>query len=210
MLILFDLDGTLTNSEEGIVKGLEYAIDRMGFKPVDKKILRTFIGPPLTTSFKNIGYRKDEARKTIDIFREYYGRKGMYENIPYDGMIELLEDISSRHTLGVATSKPEEHAKMILEHFKMDQYFKFIGGSLLDGTRVEKGDVIKYVLDNMCREEKTYMVGDRKNDVVGAEENSITSIGVLYGFGSRDELENAGCKIIAPTVKDLHEVLLEL
>ena len=205
--ILFDLDGTLTDSGPGITNSVAYALKKWNIEEKDINVLRKFVGPPLDASFaKYYGFSKEKCVQAIQYYREYYLTKGIYENQVYDGMEELrkwLRDTGRRAI--VATSKPEPSAIHVLEYFHIDSYFDIIAGATMDGSRVEKSDVIRYALDRAGIRDLSgvVMVGDRENDIQGAKANGLDSIGVLYGYGSREELEEAGAMQIAETVEDL-------
>ncbi len=205
--ILFDLDGTLTDSGPGITNSVAYALKKWNIEEKDINVLRKFVGPPLDASFaKYYGFSKEKCVQAIQYYREYYLTKGIYENQVYDGMEELLKWLrdTGRRAI-VATSKPEPSAIHVLEYFHIDSYFDIIAGATMDGSRVEKSDVIRYALDRAGIRDLSgvVMVGDRENDIQGAKANGLDSIGVLYGYGSREELEEAGAMQIAETVEDL-------
>ena len=205
--ILFDLDGTLTDSGPGITNSVAYALKKWDIIENDINILKKFVGPPLDASFaKYYGFSKEKCVQAIQYYREYYLTKGIYENQVYDGMEDLLKWLrdTGRRAI-VATSKPEPSAIHVLEYFHMDSYFDIIAGATMDGSRVEKSDVIRYALDRAGIRDLSgvVMVGDRENDIQGAKANGLDSIGVLYGYGSREELEEAGAMQIAETVEDL-------
>ena len=205
--ILFDLVGTLTDSGPGITNSVAYALKKWNIEEKDINVLRKFVGPPLDASFaKYYGFSKEKCVQAIQYYREYYLTKGIYENQVYDGMEELLKWLrdTGRRAI-VATSKPEPSAIHVLEYFHMDSYFDIIAGATMDGSRVEKSDVIRYALDRAGIRDLSgvVMVGDRENDIQGAKANGLDSIGVLYGYGSREELEEAGAMQIAETVEDL-------
>lgn len=210
--ILFDLDGTLTDPGIGITNSVRYALERYGIEVGDRSELYKFIGPPLWDSFENFyGFSKAEANNAVEFYREYYREKGIFENLVYDGIENLLQKLKDNNRiLIVATSKPEVFAEQILEHFSIAKYFTCIAGSDLGGSRVRKGDVIRYALtgSNITDLSKTVMIGDREHDIIGAKEVGIDSIGVLFGYGDRDELEKAGADIIVESVEDIGEVLL--
>lgn len=213
--ILFDLDGTLTDPGIGITNSVAYALKKYNIQVGDRSELYKFIGPPLHESFEHYyGFLEEEAFKAVDYYREYYSDKGIFENRVYEGIPQLLKDLKDAgKTLVVATSKPEVFAKQILEHFGLDSYFDYVAGSNLDGSRTKKEEVIRYALDscNIFTKEQmaeTIMIGDRKHDVLGAGKVSIDSIGVLFGYGDKEELEEAGATYIAETVKMLSSLLL--
>lgn len=205
--VLFDLDGTLTDSQDGILSAIEYALKYYGMPVEDRSVLRPFLGPPLADSMQQYcGFGPEKAFEAVEKFREYYNVKGLFENRPYPGIEDMLKSLREKgHHLFVATSKPEETARRILEHFGLDGYFDYIGGATPDDSRVKKGDVVGYVLETaqIGNREEAVMVGDRKHDVMGAKENGLESIGVLYGYGDREELSQAGADHLAETVEDI-------
>lgn len=210
--VLFDLDGTLTDSAPGIINSVIFALKKYGIEVDDRKSLYRFVGPPLADSFENYyGFSKEKIEKTIEYYHEYYREKGMFENLVYDGLENLLKTLKDNNmTLIVATSKPQVFAQKILEHFNIAKYFTCIAGSNLDGTRSKKGEVIKYALEScgILDLSEVIMIGDRKYDIIGAKQAGVTSIGVLYGYGDRNELEKAGADFIADTVEDIEKLLL--
>ncbi len=210
--VLFDLDGTITDSGEGIINSLKYALKAYGISNYDEKELYRFLGPPLTEAFMEIlGFDELKAKKAVDKYREYFRDTGIFENRLYDGIDLLLEKLASGgRKVILATSKAEVFAVRILEHFRISQYFWAVAGSELDGARNKKSEVIRHALDKAGIVElgSAVMVGDRKHDVFGAKEMGIDSIGVLYGYGNREELENAGASMIVETVEALHKALL--
>ncbi|WP_281533043.1 HAD family hydrolase [Anaerocolumna aminovalerica] len=212
--IFIDLDGTITDSQEGITKSIQYGLKKMGIDIEDLNSLRRHIGPPLRDSFKEYyNFDEDKLEEVVKHYREYYREKGIFENEVYTGMNEMFERLSSAgKKLVVATSKPEVFAIKIMEHFDLAKYFTDICGSTLDGSREKKGDVIRYALEknHITELNQVVMVGDRFHDIAGAKENGLTSVGVLYGFGNRKELEEAGAGQIAETVKDLEEILMNM
>lgn len=210
-VVLFDLDGTLTDPGEGITKSVEYALRAFSIAVDDRRALRKFIGPPLQASFiEYYGFTPGDAEKAVWKYREYYAERGIFENAVFDGIPELLGGLKEAGAISmVATSKPTVYAKQILEHFGLMEFFAFVGGSELDGTRVEKGEVIRHVLESTgVDSSRAVMVGDRKHDIIGAGENGLASIGVLYGYGDRAELEEAGAGSIAGDVDSLAKMLL--
>ncbi len=206
-IVLFDLDGTLTDPGEGITNSVAYALKKYNINVEDKKQLFTFIGPPLHESFeKYYGFTPDEAMKAVDCYREYYNVKGIFENYVYDGITDVLKTLKENgKTVCVASSKPEIYVRQILDHFNLTQYFDYITGANMDGTRTKKAEVIEYAL-SLCKPldiSRVIMVGDREFDITGARECGLASIGVLYGYGDMTELENAGVVNIANEVKDI-------
>lgn len=210
--ILFDLDGTLTDPKVGITKGVNNALKYYGISVENLDDLCKFIGPPLKDSFiEYYGFSEAQAEEAILKYREYFGVTGLLENTVYDGIEKLLKQLKDNgKTLIVATSKPHVYAKKILEHFDLAKYFDFVSGSEFDGTRTKKAEVIAYALQNsnITDLESVVMIGDRKHDIVGANENKIDSIGVLYGYGNRDEFEEANATYIVEKVEDLLNVLI--
>ena len=210
--ILFDLDGTLTNSELGITKSVQHALKKFGIEVEDRTVLRPFIGPPLGESFQvYYGMSKEESERAIEYYRERFSVKGLYENEVYEGVEKLLQDLKeSGKKLILATSKPEKFTMLILEHFDLLKYFDFVAGATMDGSRGEKADVIRYALEISGIKDKSeaIMVGDRKFDILGAKENGLASIGVLYGFADREELTEAGADYIVEKAEDIVKVLL--
>lgn len=210
-VILFDLDGTLTDSGLGITNSVAYALKKYGIEVTDRTELYKFIGPPLRESFeKYYGFSEKEAEKAVEYYREYYVDKGIFENTVYFGIEDLLKEIrdSGKRAI-VATSKPQVFAKRILEHFGLADYFEQIAGASLDETRTKKDEVIAYVLETcgISDRSRVLMVGDREHDILGAKKNGIDSLGVLFGYGGYAELKEAGASYIAETVKDIYPVV---
>lgn len=205
--ILFDLDGTLTNPEIGITSSVMYALEKFNIKVEDRKVLHPFIGPPLKYSFQTFyGLSEEESELAIKFYRERFSVTGLFENEVYEGVENLLQELrTSGKTLIIATSKPEEFTLRILEHFDLLKYFDFVAGATMDGSRGEKADVITYALEISGIEDKSQaiMIGDRNYDILGAKENGLDSIGVLYGFGDYEELTEAGANYIAKKVEDI-------
>lgn len=212
--ILFDLDGTLTDPGEGITNSVAYALEKYNIKVSDRSELYKFIGPPLMYSFKEFyGFDEENCKKAVSLYREYFRNKGLFENVVYDGIPELLQKLKSNGLqLVVATSKPEEFTIRILKHFDLYKYFDFIAGATMDERRNDKADIIKYALENI---QYTYpseiiMVGDRKHDIIGAAKNGIDTIAVLYGYGNRQEFVEAGAKYIVSNIEELYNSIVEV
>ena len=211
--ILFDLDGTLTASAEGITKSVRYALHKLGIDEPDLHKLEAFVGPPLLDQFME-AYGLDEAAawQAVGYYRERYTQQGIYENQPYEGIWELLQGLKARgYILGVASSKPIVYVRQILEHFKLASFFTVIEGSQMDGSRTTKGEVIQEALRGLKMEgqrEQVVMVGDRKHDILGARDAGIDCVAVAYGYGSTQELEQAGPLMIAPTIEGLQRFFL--
>ncbi|MEI5989624.1 HAD family hydrolase [Enterococcus crotali] len=211
--ILFDLDGTITNSGEGIIQSVCYALNKLKLPIPDQEELYSFIGPPLNDTFKDMYHLDKQAtEQAVGYYREYYQDKGMYENHLYEGILELLTDLNQAGcSLYIATSKPEIYAKQIITHFNLDRYFVGIYGASLDGKRSKKSEVIRYALSEakITQLEETIMIGDRSHDILGAKENHLASLGVLYGFGDLAELETAGADFIAATPKEIEKIIIK-
>lgn len=205
--VLFDLDGTITDPGLGITNSVAYALEKFGIEVADRTELYKFIGPPLYESFEKFyGLSHEDALKAVDIYREYYRPKGIFECFVYDGIVELLQRLKSEgKTVIVATSKPEEFAKQIMDHFDLTQYFTYIAGATMDGSRILKADIIDYALKSCGVTDLSgvVMVGDREHDVLGAKKIGVDSIGVLFGYGDRAEHETAGATYIAETPHDI-------
>lgn len=209
--ILFDLDGTLTDPGEGIINSLQYSLNHYGIKG-DPEILKQFIGPPLIDSFKKyFDFDEEKAKEAISIYREYFAEKGVLENEIYPGIPELLKALQDQgKEFAIATTKPTVFALQVLEHFSIHTFFKeeLVIGSFLDGTRTDKAEIISTVLEVAGKKAHSgVMVGDRKFDVLGANAHNLPVVGVLYGYGNREELETAGATKIVDTVADLQKLL---
>ena len=205
--ILFDLDGTLTDPAEGITNSVAYALSKFGINITDKRELYCFIGPPLVDAFmKYYNFSETQAKEAVAYYREHFRSTGILQNEMFEGVPEILSSLKQQDkTIALATCKPEQFAEVILKHFEIDKYFDFLGGATFDGTRSQKGDVIAYVLENLQITDKksVLMVGDRYHDIDGAKENDIDSIGVLFGYGSLEELTSAGATYIAENLDDI-------
>lgn len=211
--LLFDLDGTLTDPGIGITNSVSYALEKYGIKTKDRSQLYPFIGPPLQDSFEEFyGFSKEDAGMAVKYYREYYEDRGILENRIYDGIPQLLQSLcDAGMRLFVATSKPECFAVQILEYFSIQQYFTYIAGSGLDGSRSGKDEVIAYALKagNIQDPASAVMIGDRRYDIAGAKKNGLASIGVLFGYGSRRELEEAGADFIVSCPEDIYPLILQ-
>ena len=208
--LLFDLDGTLTDSTEGIVKCIEYALAKMGYEmPEDTN---KFLGPPLYQSFAEFcGMNEEQVNEAVKIFRERYSTVGLFENRVYDGIPEMLDRLKKGgKRIMVATSKPEVYAVRIFEKFGLAQYFEIVGGANINGTRNYKHEVIEYVLAkaDITDRNRVLMIGDRKQDVDGAHKTGLKCMGILWGFGSIEELTEAGADYIAHTPDEAADMLL--
>ncbi|MBO4879433.1 MAG: HAD hydrolase-like protein [Clostridia bacterium] len=212
---LFDLDGTLTDPALGITNSVIYALERVGIEPPPREALYKYIGPPLVYSFRTYaGMDEETAVKALTYYRERFSAGGMLENEIYPGIAALLADIrAGGGRVILATGKPEEFAAKILEHFDILRYFDFVAGNTLEEKRPEKRDVFRHIIANMPEigqdGDNVVMVGDREYDILAAKEFSFRSAGVLFGFGSEEELRSAGADMIAATVAELRGLLIE-
>lgn len=211
--VLFDLDGTVADNGEGICKSAQYALDWFGIHHEPVENLRRFVGPPLQESFQVLyGFSPEKAKAAVEKYRERYRVKGVYENKLYPGIPALLEELSRRAVVCLATSKPEVFSRKILEMGGVLPYFTRAVGSELDGRRTDKAEVIQEVLRQLGDPDRAQavMVGDRKHDILGARACGVESIGVEYGFAPERELEEAGADHIVPTVEALRGLLWQL
>ena len=208
--IIFDLDGTITDPRVGITKSIDYALRHFGIETENIDSLCKYIGPPLMNTFQEgYGFSTEKAKAAISKYREYFSVTGIYENIVYTGIIEMLGNLQNKHKkLMMATSKPTEFANRILEHFNLTRYFDFVAGSEMGGIRTEKADVIKYVIEEnqILDISEVIMIGDRKYDIIGAKIAGIDSAGVLYGYGDKDELIQAGAEYIVEKVENINDL----
>ncbi len=210
--LLFDLDGTITDSAPGIISSVEYALSKIGIIVQDKNELYRFIGPPFHVSMKEIyGVPEEKLQESLAYYRERYSTTGIYDNLLFDGIKDLLSQLKdSGKIIVLATSKPEHFAKIILDHFDLTKYFTVIGGCNMDNTRSEKAEVIEYVMDlaNIIDKKEAVMIGDRKYDVIGAKLTGIDCIGVTYGYGGYEELNEAGATYIVDAMQDIIKIVL--
>ncbi len=210
--VLFDLDGTLTDSALGITNCIIYVCEKMNLPVPSMDILKTFVGPPLTKRFSEVFFLSDEdAKKALSIYRERFAPIGIFENEVYPGIKEMLKELKMNGCiLALATSKPQIFAEKILKHFKLDGFFDYVSGSDLVGGKQEKTDVMKEVLSNMKAEkDKTVMVGDRCFDIDSAKELGVKSIAVTYGYGTMEEIEKSGPDYVADTPMGVAEIILK-
>lgn len=209
--IFFDLDGTIFDSGRGIMRSVRYALEKFGIYEKNEDKLKLFIGPPLRDSFRDYyGFSDDEADKGVVFYREYYTRDGIFDGEIYSGIKEMLKSLAERGIKAVlTTSKPEVFAKRIIEHFGLNGYFTHISGASLDKSLLTKTEVIAGAVKNLgiCDKSQILMVGDRKFDIEGAQNNGIDSAGVLYGYGSEEELRKAGADYIAADVDSLMDII---
>ena len=211
--IMFDLDGTLTDPKEGITKSVQYSLKHFGITVENLDDLVNFIGPPLWDSYKKYyNFSESDANTAVQKYREYFSERGIFENVIYEGIDSLLANLKTNGKIIIlATSKPAVFAEKILRHFDIYKYFEFISGAELDGRRSEKQESINYAIDN-CKInslDTVVMIGDRGLDIIGAKKTGIASIGVLYGYGSYEELNNAGADYIVSSVSELNNILID-
>ena len=202
-----DLDGTLTDSGIGITNSVMYALEKYGITVTDRRTLYSFIGPPLPDSFrKYCGFSESQTAQAVYYYREYFRKRGMFENSVYQGIPELLTELKKKRIrIVLATSKPYEFSVRILKHFDLYQFFDQVGAATMDGRISTKTDVIAHLLEDMEITDKdaVLMVGDRDQDIEGAGANGLKSAGVLWGYGSLDELKSAGADYLVSDTKDL-------
>ena len=210
--ILFDLDGTLTDPAPGITNSIMFALKKAGMHVGPREEYYKFIGPPLVDSFcRFCGADHDTALLLLKYYREYFSVTGLFENAMFPGIPDMLDKLKNAgYTLAVATSKPEGFSCRILEHFGIFDRFAFVAGSTLDESRSTKAEVITWALENLgIAPDRAVMVGDREHDILGARQQHLgKSVGVLFGYGSRNELESAGADFIAADIDELTAVLL--
>jgi len=200
--IFFDLDGTLTDPKPGITRSIRYALQKLDHPAIPSEDELTWcIGPPLRASFVRLLGAETSADHAVSLYRERFSDVGLFENAIYEGIDDVLTALgNSGHRLFVATSKPHVFADRIIDHFGLRHHFERVFGSELDGTRVDKGDLLEYALNEAAVDpSRTLMIGDRSHDMVGARNNGMGAIGVLYGYGSKDELIGAGASHVCAT-----------
>lgn len=208
-VILFDLDGTITDSGEGIINCAALALRHYGLPVPSREEMRVFVGPPLHDTFRKFGVPAEECDNAVEVFRSRYTTVGIFENTPYPGVRELLEALTANgNRLFIATSKPEVMANRVLEHFDLKKYFEIVCGATMDRSRIEKSDVIAYLLRYIGSTENTVMVGDTAFDVTGAASHGIPTIGVGWGYGKVEDMVAAGACAIARTPADLLNLLI--
>lgn len=207
--ICLDLDGTLTDPRIGITRSIRYAMEKLGRPVPDGDDLTWCIGPPLLESFEQLLGDAGDARTALAAYRERFSDVGIFENAGYGGVREALEALEAAGTrLFVATSKPTVYAKRIIEYFDLAPYFDTVCGSELDGTRSDKTDLLSWLLrEKQLDASSTIMVGDRRHDIIGARNNGIAAVGVLYGFGTKAELIEAGARRLLESPGDMAGML---
>jgi phosphoglycolate phosphatase len=213
-IVLFDLDGTLTDAAPGIVNGMRIVFDRFDIEQPDDATMRTYLGPPLAVTWREFyDFTDEQIVEALAIYREYYHDVGMFENEVFDGIPTLLQQLNDDDiTLATATSKPDFSATRIIEHFGLHDHFTFIGAANLEGTRDSKALVIEHTLEQLkatAQSHSILMVGDRHHDVHGAKEHGIDTIGVLWGYGDADELTTAGAISLVQSTVELRDRLAE-
>ncbi|MEK4096403.1 MULTISPECIES: HAD family hydrolase [Bacillus] len=210
---LFDLDGTVTDPKKGIVNSVLYALEKVGIEELHVSELDSFIGPPIQQSFiERYNMNEGEVERAVFYFREYLKQRGLLENSVYEGIPNLLKQLKDTgNRLFIATSKPTIFARQVIEHFQLTNYFEDIIGSNLNGTRIKKEEIIAHILQQNegLNKEEVVMIGDRKHDIIGANHNGIASIGVLYGYGSENELIEVSATHIAKDIEELHHFCIE-
>ena len=206
--VFFDLDGTLTDSGEGIMNCATLALNHFGLPVPSRQEMRIFVGPPLDQTFIRFGVPADQTDEAIRLFRSRYMTVGKFENFPYPGVREMLESLQAQgHRLFVATSKPEVLANEVLSHFDLSKFFEKICGATLDGSRSHKEDVIRYLLAQVTDVSDVIMVGDTAYDVIGAKAHGIPCIGVSWGYGTQEDMKNAGAVAIAQTPEEVIQIV---
>ena len=209
--IIFDLDGTLTDSGEGILNSVEMTLRHFSLPIPDRQALRVFVGPPLRDMFIEYGVPEGRVEEAIDVYRSRYNTIGKFENCPYPGIPEMLEKLQKLgYSLVVATSKPETTAVEIMNKFQLSQYFDEIFGAAADGSRDEKSKIIAYLLSKLDDNNNTWMVGDTAFDVIGATAHDIPTIGVSWGYGNVESMVDAGAVAIVDTAEELFEKLTNI
>lgn len=206
--ILFDLDGTITDSGEGILNCAEYALAHFGLPIPDRQTMRVFVGPPLRDTFYKFGVPEDRLDEAVKVYRSRYIPVGIYENKPYEGIGDVLAKLKENgHKLYIATSKPEWMAHEVLGRFELKKYFDLIAGATMDGVRDKKEDVIAYLLAQIGDQTDAVMVGDTAFDVEGAAAHRIDTVGVSWGYGKVEDMIDSGAVAIAHNMQELFELL---
>lgn len=209
-VVLFDLDGTLTDSQAGIAASYHHALGTLGLRSTDAEI-KALIGPPLQDNLISLGVPADKLEDAIVAYREYYAQKGMFDNELFDGVAEVLASLhAAGTTIALATSKLVDYATEILEHFEMSHFFTAVAGSSRDGTRSHKDEVVEDALESLGlpERESVALVGDRQNDMWAARDLGLYGVGALWGYGSKVELLNAGAQVLAARPEELLALLL--
>lgn len=209
--ILFDLDGTLIDSGKGIINAVKYALKKYGIDETNEALLRSFVGPPLNQQFaKCYGFSAEKSLEAVMVFREYYETKGILENEMYEDIDKVLKHLKEQgNFLMVATSKPEKFAHNILAQHDLEKYFDFIGGSLVDGSRVTKIQVLDHVLktNEINNADEALMIGDTKYDMIGAKNFNLKTVAVTYGYGTKEELLAAKPDFVVDTPTEILQIV---
>jgi len=209
--IIFDLDGTLTDNTQGIINSLKYALKKMHIEEYPENLLDGFIGPPLQWGFKELfGLNEQNTKLAVEYFREYYGENGWHQNVPYDGILEMIAELDRLgKKMYIATSKLEKFALQIMQHFEMDKYIIQLKGADYHANKATKMQLISDILtsNQITPSKEIVMVGDTLYDIEGGKENEISTIAVNYGFGKEDELKAANPDFFAEDVEELYEIL---
>lgn len=214
-VLLFDLDGTLTESGEGIIRSVQYALDKFGIVENDMEKLRRFVGPPLVDSFmKHYGFTHEDALKAVDIYRERFGKVGIFENALYPGADQMLAKLKEAgYMLAVASSKPEHYVQQILEYFKIAEFFDEVVGATMDEKRTSKTEVLEEVLRRLElheQKEEILMVGDTELDIRGAKDHGIDCVAVTYGYGDLEKMKAEKPLKIVDSVSELEAFLVSI
>ena len=207
MHLLFDLDGTLTDPKLGIVSCIQYALGRLDIEIAADIALESFIGPPLRDTFKTLCGDDADIEAAVTLYRERFATIGLFENELYDGIPLCLEQLQAKvESIHLATSKPAVYAERIIDHFELRSYFDVVYGSELDGRLGDKTELISHILEReKLNAANTVMIGDRSFDVIGARNNKVRVIGVLWGYGSEDELREAGANALCRDPTEIHD-----
>lgn len=214
-VLLFDLDGTLTESGTGIIRSVQYALEKYGITETNEETLRRFVGPPLVDSFcKYYGFAKEQAREAVEVYRERFSKIGIFENELYPGVPELLKELKEAgFSLVIASSKPEHFVVQILDHFKISPFFDEVVGSTMDEKRTSKDEVIEEALSRIGHAEQKHevlMIGDTEHDIVGAKTHGMECVAVAYGYGDPEKMKAERPLAITESVEELKTFLLDL
>lgn len=207
MHVFFDLDGTLTDPKQGFVRSVQFALSELNIELDPDINLESYIGPPLHDTFSKLCGDSNSAEAAISLYRERYAEIGLYENELYEGITECLDQIfGTAESIHVATSKPTVFSRQIIEHFELDQYFNVVFGSNLDGSLSDKTELLEHVLGTQgIAPQNAVMIGDRRFDMIGAKNHGIRALGVLWGYGSEEELKNAGADGICTHPNEIYD-----
>lgn len=207
MHVFFDLDGTLTDPKLGFVRSIRFALSELNIEFGPDTNFESYIGPPLHDTFRKLCGDSHSVEDAVSLYRERYAETGLFENELYEGILECLEQIyGTAESIHVATSKPTVFSKRIIEHFGLDQYFNVVFGSNLDGSLSDKTELLEHVLETQgIAPQDAVMIGDRRFDMIGAKNHGISALGVLWGYGSEEELKNAGADVIFTHPKEIYD-----